>query len=164
MQNTKDVFRSFLVRNAEYDGKLELPVIKTSAQIPTKVITFSKAMSKSCNDFDCWVIFYEHDKNFERLWNDPKAYIEKLKKFMKDVLGYTKSDSRAFHKNVVESITNKTPSKTVNTPYGVRHTYNTELVGKNGGRVKANVVVVIQKDNRRITYKIITVYPDKKGR
>ena len=83
---------------------------------------------------------------------------------MKDVLGYTKSDSRAFHKNVVDSITNKTPSKTVNTPYGVRHTYNTELVGKNGGRVKANVVVVIQRDNRRITYKIITVYPDKKGR
>ncbi len=85
-------------------------------------------------------------------------------KFMKDVLGYTKSDSRAFHKNVVDSITNKTPSKTINTPYGVRHTYNTELVGKNGRRVKANVVVVIQRDNRRITYKIITVYPDKKGR
>lgn len=87
MQNTKDVFRSFLVRNAEYDGKLELPVIKTSAQIPTKVITFSKAMSKSCKDFDCWVIFYEHDKNFERLWNNPKAYIEKLKKFNGKITG-----------------------------------------------------------------------------
>ncbi len=85
-------------------------------------------------------------------------------RFMKDVLGYTKSDSHTFHKNVVESITNKTPTKTVNTPYGVRHTYNTELIGKNGGKVKANVVVVIQKDNGRITYKIITVYPDKKGR
>lgn len=27
----------------------------------------------------------------------------------------------------------------------------------------SNVVVVIQKDNSRITYKMVTVYPDKKG-
>lgn len=85
-------------------------------------------------------------------------------KFMKDVLGYSQADSRSFHKKVVDSITNKTPSKTVNTPYGIRHTYNTELIGKTGGKIKANVVVVVQKDNGRITYKIITVYPDKKGR
>jgi hypothetical protein len=83
-------------------------------------------------------------------------------KFMKDVLGYTQSDSHLFHKNVVDAITNKTPEKTVNTPYGLRHTYHTELIGKNGNKVKANVVVVIQKDNGRTTYKIVTVYPDKK--
>ena len=83
-------------------------------------------------------------------------------KFMKDVLGYTQSDSHMFHKNVVDAITNKTPEKTVNTPYGLRHTYHTELIGKNGNKVKANVVVVIQKDNGRTTYKIVTVYPDKK--
>ncbi len=83
-ENTKknyDVFHSFLVKNADYSGKIELPCIKTSDKIPNKVITFSKAMSKSCKDFDKWVVFYEHDKNFERLWNNPKAYIEKLKKF-----------------------------------------------------------------------------------
>ena len=76
-----DVFRSFLVEEANYDGNLELPVIKTSNKIPNKVITFSKAMSRYWKDFDCWVIFYEHDKNFERLWNNPKAYLTKLKKF-----------------------------------------------------------------------------------
>ena len=83
-------------------------------------------------------------------------------KFMKDVLGYGKADSKTFHKNVVESIKGKTPAKTTTTPYGMKHTYNTELVGKNGGKVKANVVVVIQKDNGRVTYKIVTVYPGKK--
>ena len=62
----------------------------------------------------------------------------------------------------MNAITNKTPEKTVNTPYGLRHTYHTELIGKNGKKVKANVVVVIQKDNGRTTYKIVTVYPDKK--
>lgn len=81
MKEQRDVFRSFLVKDTDYDEKIELPCIKTSQKLPNDVITFSKAMSKSCKDFDKWVVFYEHDKNFERLWNNPKAYIEKLKKF-----------------------------------------------------------------------------------
>ncbi len=79
--NNYDVFHSFLVENADYDGYFELPVIRTSNQLPNKVITFSKAISKSCRDYDCWVIFYEHDRNFERLWNNPRQYLDKLKKF-----------------------------------------------------------------------------------
>ena len=76
-----DVFHSFLVKDADYEGYIELPKIKTSNLIPKKLVPFSKAMSKSWNDFDCWVMFYEHDVKFERLWNNPKRYLEKLKKF-----------------------------------------------------------------------------------
>lgn len=83
-------------------------------------------------------------------------------KFMKEVLGYSQSDSHLFHRNVVASIVGKIPSKTETNPYGTKHTYHTELIGKNGVAVSAKVVVVIQKDNRRSTYKIVTVYPDKK--
>ena len=83
-------------------------------------------------------------------------------RFMKDVLGYSQSDSHLFHKNVAESLVGKTPSKTEKTPYGIKHTYHTKIIGKNGDVVSANVVVVIQKDNRRTTYKLVTVYPDKK--
>lgn len=79
--NKYDVFHALLVHNAEYDGKYEWPVIKTSNLIPNRVVTFSRAMSRSWTDFNCWVIFYEHDKNFERIWNNPKAYLNKLKKF-----------------------------------------------------------------------------------
>ena len=79
--NTYDVFRSFLVEHADYDGYFELPRIRTSNKTPNKVVTFSKAMSKTWKDFDCWVVFYEHDKDFERLWNNPKKYLDKLKKF-----------------------------------------------------------------------------------
>ena len=79
--NNYDVFHAFLVENAEFDGYIELPVIKTSDKLPKKVVTFSKAMTKSWTDFDCWVVFYEHDKEFERLWNNPKQYLDKLKKF-----------------------------------------------------------------------------------
>ena len=79
--NNYDVFHSYLVEDADYEGYIELPKIKTSNRIPQKLVPFSKAMSKSWNDFDCWVMFYEHDVKFERLWNNPKQYLEKLKKF-----------------------------------------------------------------------------------
>lgn len=83
-------------------------------------------------------------------------------KFMKEVLGYSKEDSKLFHNNIVSAIKDKVPSKSEATQYGTKYTYNTKLIGKNGSAVSANVVVVIQKDNGRTTYKIITVYPDKK--
>ena len=79
--NCYDVFRSFLVEDADYEGYIELPKIKTSNLIPKKLVPFSKAMSKTWKDFDCWVMFYEHDVKFERLWNNPKRYLENLKKF-----------------------------------------------------------------------------------
>lgn len=83
-------------------------------------------------------------------------------KFMEEVLGYSKTDSKRFHKSIVESIIGKTPNKTQQTQFGLKHTYNTIVKGKNGKYTSANVVVVIQKDNNRTTYKIITVYPDRK--
>lgn len=76
-----DVFHAFLVENADYDGRIELPVLRTSNLIPDRVITFSEAMAKNRSDYDVWVHFYEHDKNFERLWNNPKQYLAKLQKF-----------------------------------------------------------------------------------
>ena len=83
-------------------------------------------------------------------------------KFMKDILGYDQADSKLFHKNLISSILGKIPSDTKKTPHGLKHTYNVQLIGKKGNTVKANVVVIIQKDNNRVTYKIVTVYPDKK--
>ena len=70
-----------MVAETEYEGNIELPKIKTSNQIPEKVTSFSRAMSQKCNDFNCFVMFYEHDIRFERLWNNPKRYLNKLKKF-----------------------------------------------------------------------------------
>ena len=83
---------------------------------------------------------------------------------MRDVLGYTENDAKIFHNNIVKSIINRVPNKTILTTYGVKHIYNTVLVGKNGNKISANIVVVVQKDNKRVTYKIVTVYPNKKGK
>jgi len=43
----------------------------------------------------------------------------------------------------------------------IKNKMQIEILG-NSGKVKANVVVVIQKDNGRVTYKIVMVYPGKK--
>lgn len=75
----KDVFRGFLVEKADYEGVEEIPRIKTSAEIPSKVIVFSKALKTS--NYDQWVVFYEKDEKFVRLWNTPRRYLEILKRF-----------------------------------------------------------------------------------
>ena len=74
-----DVFRAFLVKNAEYDGELEIPIIKPQGLIPNKLIVFSKALKTK--DYKQWVHFFEDDYQFERIWNNPKKYLRLLKKF-----------------------------------------------------------------------------------
>ena len=51
-----DVFKAFLVENADYAGSIELPCIKTSDCLPKKVIPFSKAMERRTTDFEQWVV------------------------------------------------------------------------------------------------------------
>lgn len=75
----KDVFRAFLVEDAEFDGVFEIPIIRTSNLFPNKLLTFSKAMRSE--DYGCWVCFYEHDESINCLWNNPKKYLQRLKKF-----------------------------------------------------------------------------------
>ena len=75
----KDVFHAFLVKNAQYDGHLEIPIIKPQDDIPDKLILFSKILG--CKDYDQWVCFYEDDASFERIWNRPERYLPILSKF-----------------------------------------------------------------------------------
>ena len=75
----KDVFRAFLVQNAQFDTDLEIPIINSENAIPERLIPFSKAISGK--DYDQWVHFYEDDVYFERLWNKPNKYLPILKKY-----------------------------------------------------------------------------------
>ena len=75
----KDVFHAFLVEKANYEGIEEIPCIKTSKLIPARVITFSKAISSK--DYNQWIVFYEYDENFIRLWNNPRKYLPSIKKY-----------------------------------------------------------------------------------
>lgn len=75
----KDVFHAFLVKNATYDGSLEMPCIKPVNVIPNKLIPFSKSIRSK--DFHSFVHFFEDDVEFERIWNNPNKYLPILKKF-----------------------------------------------------------------------------------
>ena len=75
----KDVFNAYLVRLAVYAGVFEFPVIQATHTIPNRIIPFSRALKT--DDFDQWVHFYEDDYLFEKLWDNPKDYLEFLKKF-----------------------------------------------------------------------------------
>jgi len=74
-----DVHRSELVRGAEFSGLYEFPLVKATDFKPAKAIPFEKIYStKECAQ---WVHFYTHDRQFERVWNRPRRYLEMFRKF-----------------------------------------------------------------------------------
>lgn len=75
----KDVWNSFLVSAADYGGVFEFPVIQPENSIPNRLIAFSEAVGTK--DYDQWVHFFEDDWLFERVWRNPKRYLEILQRF-----------------------------------------------------------------------------------
>lgn len=69
---------------SEYDeedveGFYQMPVIKAEMYEPDDLIGFNYMLSSE--EFDKCVHFYIDDYQFERIWNDPYRYIEKLSKY-----------------------------------------------------------------------------------
>lgn len=64
---------------ATYCGVFEFPRIMPCHEIPNRLIVFSKAVS--CKDYNQWVHFFEDDYLFERLWRNPRRYIEILRRY-----------------------------------------------------------------------------------
>jgi hypothetical protein len=75
----KDIFRAFLVKDADYEGEEEIPCVRTSNLIPTRAVAFSKATFQT--DYNQWLHFYEDDYKFEKLWSNPERYLPLIKKF-----------------------------------------------------------------------------------
>lgn len=84
MNQKFDYFHGEFAVNAKFIGDYDIPYVESNNEIPEKLITFSKCLKSV--DFDCWVVFYEDDSVFERLWNNPQKYLPILKKF-KGVVG-----------------------------------------------------------------------------
>lgn len=60
-------------------GKYEMPIIENDHFIPDKLISFNYALSSKPDHVG--VHFFIDDYQFERVWNDPEAYVEPLYKF-----------------------------------------------------------------------------------
>lgn len=74
-----DVFKAWMVEGATFEGKYEFPVIGSCGEMPNDMISFDNSISSK--DYQKWVHFYIHDTKFERLWHNPKNYLEKLQKY-----------------------------------------------------------------------------------
>ena len=75
-----DSFHAYLVKGANFDGKWEIPRIETSVNtVPQNLVLFSKI--RKATAFDQWVAFFTDDYRFERMWNNPSAYVESLQRF-----------------------------------------------------------------------------------
>lgn len=75
----KDVFNSYLVSDATYDGELEIPNLSATNDIPESLIPFSQALNST--KYSSWIHFYEDDVRFDRIWKEPKRYLPIIKKF-----------------------------------------------------------------------------------
>ncbi len=74
-----DVFKSSLVKDAYFSNLYEFPLLKKSEYKPKTAIPFDKIRKTS--NYEQWVHFYIFDCNFQSIWNNPKQYLNLLKKF-----------------------------------------------------------------------------------
>lgn len=68
----------------EYDeysteGYYQMPIIEPCSYIPNDIIGFNYALTSE--NKDCGIHFYVDDYQFERVWNQPQLYIEKLAEY-----------------------------------------------------------------------------------
>ncbi|MBR2508058.1 MAG: hypothetical protein IKB70_14520 [Bacilli bacterium] len=85
-------------------------------------------------------------------------------KFLSETLGYNKGDGVKLHNAISEAINGKTPDTVTKTIYGTKCTFSTKIKGNDGKYHHANVIVVIQQDNGKTTWRLITIMPGKKDK
>jgi len=83
-------------------------------------------------------------------------------KFLKEVLGYTKGDGQKLHNAIKKATEEKIPNKIVKTDYGIKYNFDVTLEGKDGNLHSANVTIVVQNDDGKKTWRLITLIPREK--
>lgn len=82
--------------------------------------------------------------------------------FFINTLGYNKENPKEFFNSIKEVIANKTPTKITITQYGLKYEFHEKMRGVNGKEITARVIVIVQKNNGKATFRIISAFPDKK--
>lgn len=60
-RHARDRFHAWMLEDAEFLGKLDMPVLEPVHANPKRLIAFSDAMNPKCKDFDQVVHFFEDD-------------------------------------------------------------------------------------------------------
>ncbi len=85
-------------------------------------------------------------------------------KFLKDFLGYEKGDGKQLHSAISKAIDGKIPNTVKSTEFGTKYNFNVKLEGKDGKSHLANVTIVVQNDNDKTNWRLITLTPGKKDK
>ncbi|EGS34114.1 DUF4417 domain-containing protein [Megasphaera sp. UPII 135-E] len=79
-KSCKDVYKSFLVEDAYYDGDYEIPVLREINNVNPKNLVLYSDRNKNPNKED-WICFYEDDYKINSFWNNPRKYLNILSKY-----------------------------------------------------------------------------------
>ena len=79
-KSCKDVYKSFLVEDAFYDGIYEIPRISGINDVNPKNLILYSDRNLNPNKED-WICFYEDDYKINSFWNRPKRYLNILSKY-----------------------------------------------------------------------------------
>lgn len=79
-----DIFHSDWVDGATFCGEDEIPLVRSSEEVPEGIIPFSEAMNKRnllSNSRKLYVHFFEHDFKFWSFIRNPRKYFKRLKNY-----------------------------------------------------------------------------------
>lgn len=85
-------------------------------------------------------------------------------KFFIDCLGYSKENPMQFFNAICLAIDGKIPIKERDTMHGHVLEFHEKIKSISEKYYEANIIISIQKDCGKLSYRIITIYPDKKGK
>lgn len=133
---------------------------------PNQVDDKTDELTKKNEPFDSTTFSYSESKTkYENyLLNKNHKDGGSKARFLSETLGYNKGDGEKLHNAISEAIDGKTPDKVTKTQFGTKYAFDTKIKGNNGKYHHANVTVVIQKDNGKIVWRIITIIPGKKDK
>lgn len=78
-ERTMDAYNLHNIDLDRCAGKWQMPILKATKHIPDDLISFNYVLSTQ--DYKKGVHFYIDDYQFERIWNRPDSYIEKIAPF-----------------------------------------------------------------------------------
>lgn len=70
--------KSEIVKDAQFVGKYDFPMLKYTESVPKLLVPFDATVK---SETDKWLHFYIDDYKFERVWNNPKRYVDVFKKY-----------------------------------------------------------------------------------
>lgn len=78
-ERTADIYNLFEVDPHRVEGPYQMPIVKATQHVPDRLIGFNYLLSSE--EYDAGIHFYIDDYQFERIWNNPHKYMERLTQF-----------------------------------------------------------------------------------